>query len=106
MKLVYSFLFWIVNSFLKRQTSLTFIGPEVFECEKTQELIKFRDSILIQSAPYLYDETAKSSEKNGNFDRRSFHFGVQYKNQMAAYVRLTPSKFELSSLSYNWNIIS
>jgi hypothetical protein len=106
MKLLHAPLFWTVRLFLMRQRSLEFIGPEHFDNEKTQELLAFRDGILSQSAPYLYDEKAKQNEKTGNFDKRSFHFGVKFKGKIAAYVRLTPSRFELSTLSHSWGIIS
>lgn len=106
MKLLYSLLFWIVRSFLKKQRSLEFIGPVNFDSLKTQELIRFRDEILIKSSPYLFNESAKALEAQENFDRRSYHFGVKYKGQIAAYVRLTPSRFELSSLGHTWSMVS
>lgn len=106
MKFIHKMLFWIVSNFLKRQRSLEFIGAQPFEGQKTQELIAFRDSILSQTAPYLYDEDARKNEALGEFDRRSFHFGVKFKGQIVAYVRLTPAGFELSSLSHSWSMIS
>lgn len=106
MKLVHSFLFWIVKSFLKRQRSLEFIGPLNFDSHETQELIAFRNGILINSAPYLFEQSALDSEAIGNFDPRSFHFGVKFKGKISAYVRLTPAGFELSSLSHTWSVVS
>lgn len=106
MKLLHSFLFWIVRCFLKRQRSLEFTGPLSFDHPKTQELLAFRDSILIHSAPYLFDQASLELEEKGHFDERSFHFGVQLKGQVVAYVRLTPSGFELSSLSHTWNKVA
>lgn len=106
MRFIYSFLFWAVRSFLKRQSTLEFIGPQSFESTATQELIVFRDKILMGTAPYLYNDIAKAREEAHQFDQRSFHFGVKYDGKVAAYVRLTPAGFELSSLGHNWRIIS
>lgn len=106
MKYIYSILFWIVGSFLKKQRSLEFIGPMNYESPETQALIAFRDEILTETSPYLFDESARNLEAKGNFDRRSYHFGVRYNGKIAAYVRLTPSEFESSSLSHTWRMVS
>ncbi len=99
-------LFWIVRNFLKRQHSLEFIGPETISSSSTQDLITFRDGILSKTAPYLYDEEGLENEALGEFDQRSFHFGVKFQGNVVAYVRLTPAGFELSTLGQSWSAIS
>ncbi len=99
-------LYLLVDSFLKKDKSIEFIGPISSFDSKLSELKDFKDQILTDSAPYLYTHEALKNEEALRLDERSYHFAIKKDQVIMAYVRLTPSTFELSQLSTVFDTIS
>lgn len=99
-------LYRLVESFLKKDKTIEFIGPIGIDDLNLLELKSFKDHILTDSAPYLYSHEAIKNEERLKLDERSYHFGIKKDGELMAYVRLSPSTFELSQLSPIFDTIS
>jgi hypothetical protein len=106
MKFFNLIIFKLVHSFLTRDKHMDFIGPVHHGSVEASELQEFRDRILRQSAPYLFSEEAQAVENSIQLNPRSYHFGIKYKGEITAYVRLTPSQFELTKICHTFETVA
>lgn len=97
-------LYKIVSLYLHlSKGDLKLLGPLKYTQHQKQlkDLNQFLESDYALRCPYLLNDEQREIEKKLNIDERSTHFILQDKDKTLAYIRLTPSAFEISEIISN-----